>query len=156
MYPIKEILEETNCHYLNNTVAYAIAFAFWHKVGAIHLFGIDFGYKGNLYFAEAGRACCEYWLALCMKEGIEVGVAATSYLLDTAVPDDEKLYGYHRLADPLIPIYDEQKQKLSIKKRSDFENKSYIPEPTLVGRNEDEKINMNDLINDKKNEPKKW
>ena len=155
-YPIKEILEETNCHYLNNTVAYAIAFAFWHKVGAIHLFGIDFGYKGNLYFAEAGRACCDYWLALCMKEGIEVGVAATSYLLDTAVPDDEKLYGYHRLADPLIPIYDEQKQKLSIKKRSDFENKSYIPEPTLVGRNEDEKINMNDLINDKKNEPKKW
>ncbi len=47
-------------------------------------------------------------------------------------------------------------KNFQLKKRSDFENKSYIPEPTLVGRNEDEKINMNDLINDKKNEPKKW
>jgi hypothetical protein len=27
-----------------------------------------------------------------------------SYLLDTAVPADEKLYGYHRLDDPLVVI----------------------------------------------------
>ena len=156
-YPIKEVIEETNCHYLNNTVAYAIAFAFWHKVGAIHLFGIDFGYKGNLYFAEAGRACCEYWLALCMKEGIEVGVAASSFLLDTAINEDEKLYGYHRLTDPLITHYDSENKKLTVKKLSEVNNnQTYIPEPTLVGRNDDEKISVNEMAKNSSIEPNKW
>lgn len=156
-YPIKEVIEETNCHYLNNTVAYAIAFAFWHKVGAIHLFGIDFGYKGNLYFAEAGRACCEYWLALCMKEGIEVGVAASSFLLDTAVNEDEKLYGYHRLTDPLVTHYDSENKKLTVKKLSEVnDNQTYIPEPTLVGRNDDEKISVNEMAKNSSIEPNKW
>ena len=155
-YPIKEVVEETNCHYLNNTVAYAIAFAFWHKVKAIHLFGIDFGYKGNLYFAEAGRACCEYWLALCMKEGIEVGVAASSYLLDTAVKEDEKLYGYHRLADPLVTHYDVEDKKLVVKKVSEVNKPMPMPEPTLVGRNEDQKITVNEIAENSTIEPKKW
>ena len=133
-YPIKQIVEENNSYYLNNTVAYAIAFAYWHRVGSLHLFGIDFGYKGNLYFAEAGRACCEYWLANCMNAGIEVGVAASSYLLDTAVEAEEKLYGYHRLEDPLIVDYDAEIQKLKVRKKSAKEEKQYIPQPTLVGR----------------------
>ena len=132
--PIKQIVEENNSYYLNNTVAYAIAFAYWHRVGSLHLFGIDFGYKGNLYFAEAGRACCEYWLANCMNAGIEVGVAASSYLLDTAVEAEEKLYGYHRLEDPLIVDYDAEIQKLKVRKKSAKEEKQYIPQPTLVGR----------------------
>ena len=154
-YPIKEVLEETNCHYLNNTVAYAIAFAFWNKVGALHLFGIDFGYKGNLYFAEAGRACCEYWLALCMKEGIEVGVAHSSFLLDTAIPDEEKLYGYHRLDDPLIPKYNQEKNKIVPIKKS--EEKTYwVEKPTFVDRNTNNELSAEDINKAKINEPKKW
>ena len=47
-YPIKKIVEKIILTYLNNTVAYAIAFAYWHRIGSLHLFGIDFGYKGNL------------------------------------------------------------------------------------------------------------
>ena len=125
-YPIEQIVEENNSYYLNNTVAYAIAFAYWHRVGSLHLFGIDFGYKGNLYFAEAGRACCEYWLANCMNAGIEVGVAASSYLLDTAVESEEKLYGYHRLEDPLIVDYDSDKQRLKVRKKSAKKEKQYI------------------------------
>tara|TARA_B100001989_G_scaffold36289_1_gene21625 strand:+ start:7437 stop:8204 length:768 start_codon:yes stop_codon:yes gene_type:complete len=156
-YPIKKIVEETNSHYLNNTVAYAIAFAYWHKVGSLHLFGIDFGYKGNLYFAEAGRACCEYWLANCMSAGIKVGVAASSYLLDTAVKPEEKLYGYHRLEDPLFVDFDFEKQKLKVKKKSEMNIKQYVPQPTLVGREDDKaEIKIKEMLEESHNEPKKW
>ena len=41
-YPINEVLASLNFHYLNNTVAYAVAFALWNKVGKIKMFGIDF------------------------------------------------------------------------------------------------------------------
>ena len=37
-----------------------------------------------------------------MGRGIEVSVAATSSMLDTNVLEREKLYGYHRLEDPLV------------------------------------------------------
>ena len=70
----------------------------------IKMFGIDFSYKGNLHFAEAGRACVEFWLSKCYVHGIQVEVACYSLFLDTAVPADEKLYGYHRLEDPLVVI----------------------------------------------------
>ena len=94
-YPIDEVLAGCGCHYLNNTVSYAVAFAVWNKVGRIKLFGVDFGYKGNLYFAESGRASVEFWLSKAMFNGIQVEVASTSFLLDTAIPPEEKLYGYH-------------------------------------------------------------
>ena len=45
------------------------------------MFGIDFSYKGNLHFAEAGRASVEFWLSKAMFNGIQVEVAATSYFL---------------------------------------------------------------------------
>ena len=107
-YPIDEVLAGCGSHYINNTVAYAVAFALWNKVAKIKMFGIDFSYKGNLHFAEAGRACVEFWLSKAMFNGIEIEVAHTSGLLDTAVPADEKLYGYHRLEDPLVVITDEK------------------------------------------------
>ena len=123
----------------------------------MHLFGIDFGYKGNLYFAEAGRACCEYWLANCMSAGIEVGVAASSYLLDTAVKPEEKLYGYHRLEDPLFVDFDFEKQKLKVKKKSEMNIKQYVPQPTLVGREDDKaEIKIKEMLEESHNEPKKW
>ena len=156
-YPIEKIVAENNSFYLNNTVAYAIAFAYWHRVGSLHLFGIDFGYKGNLYFAEAGRACCEYWLTNCMNVGIEVGVAASSYLLDTAVEPEEKLYGYHRLEDPLIVDYDSEKQQLKVRKKSDKKEEQYTPQPTFVGREDGKaEIQLKEIIEESHNEPKKW
>jgi hypothetical protein len=108
LYPVEQIVRDLNCYYLNNTVAYAIAFALWNKVGCIKLFGVDFTYKGNLYFAEAGRGCVEYWLAKCQAQGVRVEVANTSTLLDTSIPVEEKLYGYHRLDDPKIIVHDQE------------------------------------------------
>jgi len=151
-YPIEEVIIDTNCYYLNNTVAYVIAFALYNKVAHIQLFGVDFGYKGNLYFAEAGRACVEFWLSKCMSEGMKVEVASSSYLLDAAVPAEDKLYGYHRLDDPLLVMSDEE-GKLQSMKRSEamkYQEPEKPKEPTLMDRYDTH------IKKDKPVEPKKW
>ena len=95
------------------------------------MFGADFTYKSNLLFAESGRACCEFWLAKCMDEGIIVQVAVTSGLLDADVPLQEKMYGYHRLEDPFVTYMVED--KLKICRWSTVEKQKAIP-IGLVGR----------------------
>ena len=150
-YPINEILEEFNCSYINNTVAYAIAFALWNKVSTLKLFGIDFSYKGNLHFAESGRACCEFWLSKAMHLGVEVEVAKTSALLDTDVIAEEKLYGYHRLQDPLV-IMSDGKGFMTSMKRSEaiaMQEQEQEREPILIDRNDNH-------LEPKVGEPKKW
>ena len=102
LYPLKEVVNETGLCYFNNTVPYAIAYAIYQEVEKIYLYGIDYSYKGNVHMAEAGKACTEFWLACCVKSGVKVEVAYSSSLLDTNVPENEKLYGYHRLPDPLV------------------------------------------------------
>ena len=132
-YPIEEIATDLACGYFNNTIAYAIAFALWNNVGGISMFGADFTYKGNLYFAEQGRGCCEFWLAKCMDEGIIVQVALTSGLLDADVPVQEKLYGYHRLEDPFVTYMIDN--ELKICRWSEVEKQQAIP-IGLVGRHD--------------------
>jgi len=101
-YPLDEVINSLQCGYFNNTVAFAIGFAIAAKVAEIHLYGIDFSYKKTVHFAEAGRACCEFLLSKAIERGIKVGVAQESSLLDSNEPAKSKLYGYHRLADPLV------------------------------------------------------
>lgn len=101
-YPLEDVISATSFSYFNNTVAYAVAFAVAHEVAKIHMYGVDFSYKQNLHFAEAGRSCVEFWCAMALSKGITVQVAPRSGLLDTDVPEDEKIYGYHRLDDPLV------------------------------------------------------
>jgi hypothetical protein len=144
-YPIEEVVTETNCYYLNNTVAYAIAFAYWNEVSNIKLFGVDFSYKGNLHFAEAGRGCVEFWLSKCVEKNIQIEVASSSSLLDTDVPAEQKLYGYHRLSDPLIVMQSEDTLKLS--RMSELEITKQYQQPTLIDRTD------NHL---RSPEPKKW
>ena len=100
-YPLEEVLKKTGYAYLNNTVAYSFAYAISQEVSELHLYGIDFTHKA-INFAEAGRACCEFWLAIAISKGIKVNIAHNSSLLDMNVPEDQKLYGYHRLDDPLV------------------------------------------------------
>ena len=103
-YPLEEVIESQRCAYMNNTTAYAIAFALWNEVNQIDMFGMDFSYKNNLHFAEAGRACLEFWICKCINAGITVGVSPRSSLLDQNVPLEERLYGYHRLDDPKVAM----------------------------------------------------
>jgi len=108
-FPLGPLVGDLGCAYFNNTVAYAIAFALWSKVSHLTVFGVDFTYKTNMHFAESGKACCEFWLAKCMENNIEVSVAPRSNLLETDIPTKEKLYGYHRLEDPVITYMDNGK-----------------------------------------------
>jgi len=103
-YPLEDVANYSKCAYFNNTVAYAIAFAYWSEVSQIDLFGIDFSYQHNLHFAEAGRACVEFWLCKCMEKGITVAASPRSAILDSNVSAKERLYGYHRLNDPNVAV----------------------------------------------------
>ena len=147
-FPINEILEEFNCCYINNTVAYAVAFALWNKVGTMKMFGVDFSYKGNLHFAESGRACVEFWLSKAMHSGVQVEVAKSSGLLDTDVIAEEKLYGYHRLDDPLVVMGDGKGFMTSMKRSEAMKDQDESnPEPILIDRNDGHL---------RPPEPKKW
>ena len=105
-FPLLDVVKDTGSSYLNNTVCFAIAFALYNRVARLNMFGVDFTYKGNLHFAEAGRACVEFWLSKCITAGIVVSVAPRSGLLDTDVPLKDKIYGYHRLDNPPLIIID--------------------------------------------------
>jgi len=149
-FPINEILEEFNCCYINNTVAYAVAFALWSKVKTIKMFGVDFSYKNNLHFAESGRACVEFWLCKAMHLGLEIEVAKSSALLDTNVIAEEKLYGYHRLDDPLVAMGDGKGFMTSMKKSEAMEgHEEEIVKPILIDRNDG---HLETIVP----EPKKW
>ena len=132
-YPLEAVATNLHCGYFNNTISYAIAFALWNKVSGVSMFGADFTYKGNLYFAEQGRGCCEFWLAKCIDAGIIVQVALTSGLLDADVPIQEKLYGYHRLEDPYVTYMIDD--ELKICKWYEVEKQQAIP-IGLVGRHD--------------------
>jgi len=124
LYPLKKVVKELGCGYLNNTIAYAIAFAALNKVGSINMYGADFSYSTNVHFGEMGRACCEFWLAKCMDLEIEVSVAASSSMLDTNVSEDQKLYGYHRLENP--PVVYLNKGQLDVTESSEIEKEEVM------------------------------
>ena len=146
LYPLEEVIKSTNLCYFNNTVPYAIAFAIYSGVTSICLYGIDYTYRNNLYMAESGRACTEFWCAIAVSKGIKVEVAHSSGLLDTNVPDNEKLYGYHRLEDPLVQKLDQT--GLLITKQSEIAPPEPIDnKPILFGRHDIQKLNgVNDHV----------
>ena len=133
LYPLEEVCNYTKSAYFNNTVAYAIAFAFYNEVDTLELYGIDFSYSNNMHLAEAGRACVEFWCAKTMDGGMKIGVSPRSGLLDANVPITERLYGYHRLEDPYVAVPLED--KWVIEKNSKInevlkeENMSLMKEP---------------------------
>lgn len=134
LFPLKEVATELGYCYFNNTVAYAVAYAIWSKVKQINLYGIDYTYK-NVSMAESGRACVEFWCAIAATKGIKLEVAHRSSLLDTNVPDNEKLYGYHRLEDPLVQTVKDG--SLLITKQSSIDPPEPVEsEPIIFGRHD--------------------
>ena len=131
-YPLQKVLQKTKYAYLNNTVAYALAYAVAEEVSDLHLYGIDFTHKA-VNFAEAGRACCEFWLAIAVSKGIKLHIANSSSLLDTNVSDDEKLYGYHRLEDPLVSTTTQGSMLITKKSKLD-PPEPLDAKPNIIGR----------------------
>ena len=150
-YPLEDVINSTGYSYFNNTVAYSVAFAVAAEVEKLHLYGIDFSYKQNVHIAEAGRSCVEFWCAMALAKGIKIQVAPRSGLLDTNVPEDEKIYGYHRLEDPLVQrVKDGQLIIAKKSKIGEVEEEELTPpepldapKPVLIGRHDVEGINYN-------------
>lgn len=91
-YPLLDVLNYVRVPYFNTTVAYALCYAIYLKVKSIRLYGCDFTYgAGNRGFAEAGRACLEFWIRDCNWRGIEVVIPNSSTLCDR---NNQVLYGY--------------------------------------------------------------
>jgi len=107
LYPLQEVCSTLKTSYLNNTVAFAIAFAICAKPESIMMYGADFGYVHLRQFAEEGRACCEYLLSKAEERGINVEVATTTTMFDANKPATERFYGYHRLEDPPVVLQKE-------------------------------------------------
>lgn len=91
-YPLQAVIKTLGCAYFNTTVAYAVALAIHIGVRNIKLYGIDFTYENNRGFAEAGRACVEYWLRDAAWRNIKVDIAPSSTLMDQC--NNRALYGY--------------------------------------------------------------
>ncbi len=133
-YPLELVIHDLDCSYFNNTIPYAIAFALWSKVKKIFLFGVDFTYRSNMHFAEAGRSCTEFWLSKCIDAGIQIEVAPRSSLLDTDIPLEQKLYGYHRLDDPKVAY--QNGPNMSVCKLSEIEKEPVIKPVGIINRND--------------------
>ena len=84
-----------------------------------------------------------------MFNGIQVEVAQTSGLLDTDVPPNEKLYGYHRLDDPLVVITNEE-GVLIAKNQSELLQFKEEKDPVLIDKHDSH------LKKNKVGEPNKW
>ena len=137
-YPLQEVINKTGYAYLNNTVAYAFAYAIAQGVSDMHIYGVDFTHK-DVAFAEAGRACCEFWLAIAISKGVKIHIAHNSSLLDMNVLDDQKLYGYHRLDDPLVSTT--TNGSMLITKKSKLEPPEPLDlKPNLIGREDIEGV----------------
>lgn len=80
--------------YLNNSVAYAVAYARYIGVEELSIFGADFTYPDR-HIGESGRACVEFLLGGAAAQGISINLPDTTTLLDAHVPQDRKLYGFH-------------------------------------------------------------
>jgi|TARA_R110000796_G_scaffold82504_1_gene180887 hypothetical protein len=137
-YPLELVIHDLDCSYFNNTIPYAIAFALWSKVKKIFLFGVDFTYRSNMHFAEAGRSCTEFWLSKCIDAGIQIEVAPRSSLLDVDIPLEQKLYGYHRLDDPKVAY--QNGPNMSVCKLSEIEKEPVIKPVGIINRND---LNLN-------------
>jgi hypothetical protein len=145
LYPLEDVVKKLGFCYFNNTVAYAVAFGVYSEVASISFYGIDFTYKSNVSFAEAGRACVEFWCAIGVTKGIKMQVSQNSSLLDSNVPENEKLYGYHRLEDPLVQRFSEEglmivpQTSLKSPEPEEF-TKTQQTEGVLIGRHDIEGV----------------
>lgn len=92
-YPLADVIKEVKQPYFNSTVAYAMAFAIYHRVGRVSIFGCDYSYAHS-HHAERGRACLEYWMGVAAARGIRLTLPESTTLMDAIDGPDARFYGY--------------------------------------------------------------
>lgn len=98
VYPFDHVVRTLGTHYLNGSVAMAVALAIAEGYTDIGLFGADFSYP-NAHVSESGRANVEYLMGLATSRGIRFVVAQSSTLMDAHCR--QQPYGFFR--NPLHP-----------------------------------------------------
>ncbi len=98
VYPFDKVVQAIGVHYLNGTVAAALALAMAEGFNEIGLFGADFSYP-QAHLAESGRANVEFLIGMGTQRGIKFAVASTSTLLDMYC--QQQPYGFFE--NPMLP-----------------------------------------------------
>lgn len=128
-YPLEAVINEVGFPYLNNSVAYAVAYAMYLGVQQIKLFGADFTYPDQAHRGESGRGCVEWLLGIAGERGIRIEVSQNTTLMDACVPLPERLYGYD---EPVIPEQTEDgswKVRFPEREEVEAEDTESAPEP---------------------------
>lgn len=103
-YPIEEVAVYSLGYfgrlYVNNSVAYALAYAHVMGVKTIKVYGCDFTYP-NWNHAEKGRGCVECWLFAHVVKGGDIVLPVTTSLFDQA--HGNELYGYAEQPEIHLP-----------------------------------------------------
>lgn len=131
-YPFAEVVEEFQCGYLQNGVAYMIAFAMLCKVKKISLYGCDFDFRtpGSMY--EAGRCCVEYWMGRAHERGIGLVLPDKSNLQDMQKIGKLGLYGFG-FQQPKFEVHNERVRVagfMPMPTREQLANFSRVPQPS--------------------------
>lgn len=98
VYPFDKVIQTIGTHYLNGSVAYALALAIAEGYTDIGMFGADFSYP-NAHVSESGRANVEYLMGIGTARGIRFVVAQSSTLMDAMIR--QQPYGWFK--NPLHP-----------------------------------------------------
>ena len=98
VYPFDHVVRALGSHYLNGSVAMAVALAIAEGYTDIGLFGADFSYP-NAHVSESGRANVEYLMGVAAGRGVRFIVAQSSTLMDAHCR--QQPYGFFR--NPLHP-----------------------------------------------------
>lgn len=109
-FPLRDVVQDLEHPYLNNTAAYAMAYAIHIGATKISIFGCDYTYP-NSHDAERGRGCLEFWCGVAAAKGIKLVMPKTSSLMDACYPAHERLYGY----DTIRPTIKKRGDKITIK-----------------------------------------
>jgi hypothetical protein len=96
-YPLKQVVEASNCAYFDTGLAYMIAAAIHLcKVENLGLYGCDYAYNiPGQDSKEFGQACAEFWVGIAKGMGVNIYVPALSSLLNMIDREQGRLYGYH-------------------------------------------------------------
>lgn len=96
-FPLADVINDLEHPYLNNTAAYALAYAIHIGVEKVTLFGCDYTYP-DAHDAEKGRGCLEFWCGVAAARGIKLAMPKVTSLMDACYPQQDRLYGYDTLA----------------------------------------------------------
>lgn len=99
-FPFKEVVEQFGNAYFSNSICYMLAYALYHEVSRMELWGVN--QVGMIEYLQE-KAAVEFWIGLALGMGVPVMVGGPSRLLHL---DKNVLYGYGRPFNELKEYFD--------------------------------------------------